>query len=258
MMSLENLERAMTDGVSRIVPWLTPMPTAFLTGRATVNHLHWPDVLGVVVGLIVEGFGLGAVNTALEIYNYNRSRRKTDPAAPLWIALFILAVYFVAVTGLTVLLDTLPDLSVYAPVLFPTLSIAAVTLLALRADHRRRLAAIAEAKADRSAHRSGNRSGSGSGDRSLTTRGEGQLDAIVTGDPGHVDSLTIANEVRRRNRDEAIQAALAHIAEHPDATFRDIGKAAGRSKPWAIEVMGELANAGKVHRNGKGWEVLDQ
>src|SRR3972149_10994542 len=126
-MSFENLERTLTDGVSRVVPWLTPLPTAFLTGRATVNHLHWPDVLGVVVGLIVEGFGLGAVNTALELYNYNRSRRKSDPPAPLWIALIVLAVYFVAVTGLTGLLGTPPNLSVYAPLLFPTLSIAAVT-----------------------------------------------------------------------------------------------------------------------------------
>jgi len=238
-MSFENLERTLTDGVSRVVPWLTPLPTAFLTGRATVNHLHWPDVLGVVVGLIVEGFGLGAVNTALELYNYNRSRRKSDPPAPLWIALIVLAVYFVAVTGLTVLLDTLPNLSVYAPLLFPTLSIAAVTLLAVRADQRRRLAAIAEAKADRSAS------------RSLT----GQPGDVLTAEVGQNANLTRANEIRKRGRGEAIQAALTYIAGHPDATFREIGEAAGRSKPWAIEAMSSLTQAGRVHRNGKGWEV---
>ena len=91
---LERIERALTDLIARFAPWLSPLPTAYLSARATILHLAWPVALGVVAGVIIESLGLAAINTALELYDYNRSRRKTDPAAPLWIAVGLGLVYF--------------------------------------------------------------------------------------------------------------------------------------------------------------------
>lgn len=263
-MNGRTIERKLTDLVARVAPWLAPLPTAYLTGRATVAHLHWPVWLGGAAGLIIESLGLAAVNTALELYEYNQTRRKTDPAAPFWLAALLAGVYFAAVTGLTVLLDTRPAWSVYAPLVFPLLSMAGATALALRSDHARRLETIAQERADRlaarSAARAGDRSGTGQGDRSVT----GQEGRSVTGreagqDPGQLTpgltALDRVNARARASKAEATSDLLAYLADHPEASYREAGAAVGRSKAWAIGVVGELEQAGRVKRNGQGWEI---
>jgi hypothetical protein len=240
----ERLEGNVTDVVARFSPWLSPLPTAYLTGRATILHLNWPMPLGVAAGLVVEFLGLSAINSALELYNYNRNKRKSDPRAPMWIAVILIVVYFGAVTVLTVLLDTVPEWSPLAPLVFPLLSMAGMSVLALRADHRRRLDKIAS---DRSERRSGDRSGH----RSVTGQGAGD----VTGLTGQIGETDRANQVRKQGREEALAALLGFLAEHPEASFNEIGKAVGRSKTWAIAETNGLTAAGKLHRNGQGWEV---
>lgn len=268
---LENLEQSITDFVARFAPWFSPLPTAYLTGRATINHLHWPAPLGVVAGIIIECLGLAAVNTALELYNYNRSRRKADAAAPLWIAVILAGLYFASVTTLTVLLDTKPELAVYAPLVFPLLSISGVTVLALRADHRRRLETIRMEKVERSAWRSA--SGQDSGHRTGAKRSDvqfadgqkhGQV-SVQSNDEGtpvdpseavNLGSLDRANQVRRLNREQAVNALIEFLRANPSASYSKAGQAAGRSKAWAVNIIGDLESANRIRKNGSGWEIV--
>lgn len=152
-MILDKLETQAVDFVARFSPWLAPLPTAYLTATATVEHLAWPLVIGVIAGAIVEALGLASIATALTLREYNATKRKSDPLAPCLLAVSLAAVYFVAVTFLTVALDTAPNLAMFAPLVFPIMSIAGATVLAIRADHKRRLAVIADEKAERIAKR---------------------------------------------------------------------------------------------------------
>jgi hypothetical protein len=139
--------------VSSVAPWLAPLPTAYLVWRSTTIHLEWPTWVASAAALVVECIGLTVTSIALTLYNYNQSRRKSDPGAPFWLAVTLVGVYVLVAVFLTLLMDTIPSLAKYAPLIFPALSLTGVTSLALRADHGRRLAAVAEAKAERRAAR---------------------------------------------------------------------------------------------------------
>ena len=43
---LENIESVAIDLVAKVAPWCAPVPTAFLVGRATIEHLEWPTAVG--------------------------------------------------------------------------------------------------------------------------------------------------------------------------------------------------------------------
>lgn len=147
------IEGTLVDIVARVAPWCAPLPTAYLVSRATIVHLAWPLWVGVVAGVIVESLGLASVHTALTLREYNTTRRKSDPAAPFVLSAALVAVYLVAALGLTIALDTVPGLAHFAPAVFPALSLTGVTLLAIRADHKARLATIQDGNEERRAAR---------------------------------------------------------------------------------------------------------
>lgn len=247
------VEAAATDAVARVAPWASPLPTAYLTARATVEHLGWSDALGLVAGLIIESLGLAATATALMLWEYNRGKRKSDPVAPFVLAGVLVGMYFVSVVALTVVLDTAPALAMYAPLIFPVLSLAGVTVLALRADHRRRVEGIEADRRKRLGGRSGGRSGSGQVAGRVAGQAAGQADQAEAGNSG---SLARANRQRRLNRDEALDGLVAFFAENPTASHRVAGIAIGRSKSWVTGAIGDLEKEGRLQRNGDGVEVV--
>ncbi|HIP97187.1 MAG TPA: hypothetical protein EYH32_08255 [Anaerolineae bacterium] len=134
------MKRSPIDWIADTAPWLAPFPTAYLVFNNTMLHLGWPWPVSVAAGAIVEALGLVAIHTALEFREHNRGLRDSDQRrAPFELAAGMVAVYFVIVTALTVLLDTASTMARYAPLIFPLTSMTGVTLLALRADHRRRV-----------------------------------------------------------------------------------------------------------------------
>jgi len=153
MLDWNGWEASAVELVARIAPWFAPLPTAWLVYERTMRHLSWPQWVAIAAGVTLELLGVAILATALRLYEYNRTKRKNDPAAPLWIALLLVALYLITAELLTVVLDTVPQAAVLAPALFPVLSVAAFGLLALRSDHYRRLEAIDQDKAEARAKR---------------------------------------------------------------------------------------------------------
>ncbi len=151
--NIDNFENGAIDLVAKIAPWCAPIPTAYLVGRATVNHLEWPVPIGFLAAAVIESLGLVTCATALDLYQFNQNRRKNDPPAPFLLAVFLIVIYFLVAVLLTVVLDTQPSWSVIAPAIFPFLSLAGVTVIALRKDYQKRLLQIANEKAERKADR---------------------------------------------------------------------------------------------------------
>jgi hypothetical protein len=124
-----------------------------LVARAIEQHFQAPLWVAVAVAVTVEAVGLASTHTALEMYQYNQTRRKTDPEAPFGVGVLMSTVYFVVGITITVLLEVFPDLVVLAPASFFFLAIVAYVTLALMSGHARRLEAIRQEKEDRKEQR---------------------------------------------------------------------------------------------------------
>jgi len=141
-------EAAAITIVSKVSPWLTPIPTAWLVYDRTMLHLHWPQWVAICAGVTLELLGVAILSTALALYAYNRKKLKSHPVAPLWLAVILVAVYLVTALLLVMVLDIAPGIAVYSQALFPVLSLAAFVLLGLRLDHQERVTTIATGKAE--------------------------------------------------------------------------------------------------------------
>lgn len=248
---IDQAEGTAVDLVAKVAPWASPLPTAYLTARATVQHLGWPEPMGIIAGVIVECLGLAATATALTLREYNCNRqRKSDPTAPLALALVLVGVYFGSITLLTVLLDTAPALAVYAPLAFPILSLSGVTVLALRADHRRRLAGIEAGKAERQADRQAKRQGVRQAVSAQPSSRPSNI-PILTAD---LDRLQAG---RKAKRDARLDALLDFYVDNPLAGPTEAGRAVGVSRQTVHTYLDQLEQLGKVARNnGDGVQVL--
>ena len=147
-MNFNGYEAAAITIVSKVSPWLTPIPTAWLVYDRTMLHLHWPQWVAICAGITLELLGVAILSTALALYAYNRKKLKSHPVAPLWLAVILVAVYLVTALLLVMVLDIAPGIAVYSQALFPVLSLAAFVLLGLRLDHQERVTTIATGKAE--------------------------------------------------------------------------------------------------------------
>lgn len=155
-------EVTVVDLVAKLAPWAAPLPTAYLVYSRSITHLHWPPWVALTAAIVIESLGLSTTATALRLYNYNatrkqypshyttddikKSRMRVDPKAPMVLPLLLVGTYVITAELLTVILDisSKPSLTLvdYAPAVFPLLSLTGVTILATRAAHTQRLAAI--------------------------------------------------------------------------------------------------------------------
>ena len=85
-MILQRIESALVEFAATVGPWMAPVPTAYLVGRALVVHLGYPLLIAICGGVVIELLGLSSTNVALTFYEYNQEKRKSDQEAPLWLA----------------------------------------------------------------------------------------------------------------------------------------------------------------------------
>jgi hypothetical protein len=146
---LHRLEDLAVDVLAVLGPWLAPIPSAYLVGKATFNHLDWHEVIAGAAAVAVESIGVVSIILSLRLYEWNQTKNKTDPGAPLLLALFAAVFYFVVTIGLTVVLDVYPHLAKFAPAIFPLLAAIGAANIAMKNGQRRRESAKAAAKAER-------------------------------------------------------------------------------------------------------------
>ena len=138
------METRLITFTSRVAPWLSTIPQSYAIGHAVYTIIGWPAIVAIITALGIETMGIGVTNTALELYGYNRSKRKSDPAAPLWLSVALVVVYYAATIILTAVLERNAVLA-----LFPALSAVAAGTLALRADQAARVEGIKAEKAEK-------------------------------------------------------------------------------------------------------------
>jgi signal transduction histidine kinase len=144
-------EKRLLDWVAAISPWLAPLvPTYFAAYNAyyyLAKGKAWWDVGAVVVvALVVETIGLAGVHTAIQFWNWNRTRLKSDDAAPLGMAVAAVVVYVAIIILVNGLLDFF---AVADPGALPYVKIVAVALLSLLALNSALIVALRAGQSDR-------------------------------------------------------------------------------------------------------------
>jgi hypothetical protein len=248
--TLSEIETNLTDGIAAFGPWITPIPSAVLVANATVKDLHWSAELAWVAAAIIESLGLTTVSTSLLLWEYNAAKRKTDPDAPFLLAASLVGVYLVSTIGLTVLLDIFPDLARYAPALFPILALVGAVNLALRSGHRRRLASIAQDRADRKAERQANR----------PTRGN-LSDLLESNTPSNSvkpdNSLDKARLARKNIQGSRLDSLLTLYLDNPNMGVTEAARTLNMSRQTVYTYLEQLQATGRIRRNGNGVEVVN-
>lgn len=67
-----------------------------------------------------------------------------------------------------------------------------------------------------------------------------------------VDTLNAARQDRRQER---LDTLLGFLGDNPQANLTEAGQHIGVSRQTTSSYVNELTQAGKLHKNGKGWEV---
>lgn len=246
---IDQAEAFAADIVAKIAPWVAPIPTAYLVGRATIKHLNWPFLIGLIAAIIVESLGLATTLTALELRDYNKSKRKSDPAAPFWLAAILVGTYFIVALGLTVALDIFPEQAIFAPGIFPLLSLCGVTVLALRTDHGRRLKAIKADKRERKETRQKRRQEK----RQMTTPETSK----ITSKDGKMDTdLDALQAARLMKKEERLDALLRFYLDNPEAGPSEAAREIGVVRQTVYNYNDELETEGYIRHDNGRIEVL--
>jgi hypothetical protein len=165
------------------------------------------------------------------------------------LAASLVGVYLTSTIGLTVLLDIFPELGRYAPALFPMLALVGAVNLALRSGHRRRIAGIAQERAERKAERQSPRPALMSTNQPLMSTFSSS--AVKNDTPLHKAQIT-----RKAQQIARLDSLLALYLDNPTLGVSDAARTLEVSRQTIYTYLDQLEAAGRIHRNGIDIEVI--
>jgi hypothetical protein len=201
--------------------------------------------------------GLASVHTWLWLSGWNADKRKTDPAGPANVAILLGVVYLVTTIGLTVILEVEPSLSTYAPALFPLLAVVGAVNLALIAQQEQREAAVNLERQERRLARQNAQQVHRNTAQDVHSRNaqQGQSSAQQG---AQNDALCAINRTRQERKAALMCALLDTYHDNPDMGATEAARILGVHRNTIYGYTDELQAAGKLRRNGDGWEVMTQ
>jgi predicted transcriptional regulator len=248
---MNTIEKNLVKFVAKLAPWFAPVPSAFFVARSALVHLSLPLLVAIVVAAIIETLGLSTVHTALWAYDWNMHKRKTDPTAPVLLAIALGGVYVVATLGLVVFLEVWPFLATYAPALFPALAVVGAVNLALISRQEQREADVESQKAEQRAQRQASRSVQKDVQADVQQRAQ---DAQIDVQNAVLDSV---NRARRQRKADILDAMVDIYVDSPEAGPTEIARRLGIGRSTVYNYLSDLETAGRIARNnGDGVAVL--
>lgn len=133
-------EDGIIDFISSLSPWLASSPSALFVQKAAISHLGVSWEFGWVIAIVIETLGLTTTHTALAFHKWNRAHPNSpEKQAPYGLAVSLAGLYVLVTLGLIVVLESVPSLSPYAPIMFPLLAVVGAVNLAMRGHHNQRV-----------------------------------------------------------------------------------------------------------------------
>lgn len=245
MKTFNLLLQTLISWMLRLIPLLTPIPTAYVTWRAATESLDLPSWVAIIMALAVEGLGFSATDTAMTLWDYNETRRKTDLEAPFSLAVGTVFFYIGVVLGLTVLVEVIPSLRHWSLVIFPLMTLDAAIVWGLHTGHQHRIAVIEAGKKERKAKRQKRRQAVSK-----------NVDKNLSNIPKVDSSLDKLQEGKRLKKAARLDRVLAIYRDNPQEKVTVVARQLSASRQTIYNDLQELEDQDLVRRNGNGIEVL--
>ncbi len=237
---------------TRAASWVASIPTITLTSRSCEVIFDLSQSAALATAISLELVGQAVTNAWLKAKEWNRSKRKADPPANEWLTLAMTIAYFATdfiLVGVLIVPKALVDPIYWAAMLFPLAQVISTVVTGERAAQFKREANVEAVKRERKAERRAKR--------------QARRQGVVVQPSGNVSdngksytNLDILQAGRRAKRNARLDALLTFYADNPDAGPSDAGRAVGVSRQTIYTYNAELETAGRLRRNGSGWEVL--
>jgi len=239
----------------RAASWIATIPTVVLTSRSCEAIFDLTPAAALFSCIALEVVGQAVVNTWMKAKDWNTSRRASDPPANEGLGLAMSIVYFVSdfvLIGILQVPKALANPVHWAALLFPLAQVVSTVMTAERAAQFRREATGEIARAERKAKRQATRLAKRQAAIAVTSAHASNH----TSNAGNLtDSLALARQSRKVKRDARLDALLTYYLDNPDAGPTEAASAVGVSRQTIYTYQAELEGAGRLHKNGAGWEV---
>lgn len=241
-------EMSLVSFVAKLSPWVAPIPSSFFVARSCYLHLELPLTITIVIGFVIESLGLTSIHTFLLLQNWNFTKKKNEPKAPVGYAVIMVLVYLFSTISLSIFLETTHIFIKFVPALFPILAIVGSFNIALLSQHEFRVKSTQlehqELKAERQLRRQQRMAdNSNSPYKNLSKMG-------LT-----YNSLDIANQARKDKKTRTLDAILDIIQDNPEICVSDIARTIGRSRQTIYNYLSTLEDNGKVLRTENGFGI---
>ena len=149
MKILDNIESNVLDIVSATIPWAAPVIPAYIAYENMTTVLDFPIWLSSVGAVVIESLGLATIHTALQFWNHNQSKTKTQHESPVWVPAVLGGFYLLLVLTVNVMLDDVPIVQRVAKTLLSLMSVVGGITIALRSQYKSQLVQYKEKKQER-------------------------------------------------------------------------------------------------------------
>jgi predicted transcriptional regulator len=245
---MKNPEIELVYSVAKLSPWIAPIPSSFFVARACLNDLDLPLIMAILIGFVIESLGLTSIHTCLVLQNWNLTKRKTDPNAPLSLAIALVFVYLFTTIGLSVFLDTSKELVKFAPALFPMLSVVGSFNITLLSQQKHREMSVQNQRFEMQFERQQRK-------QLKLSNVANNIDTGLSNLEKTDNSLVIANRTRKERRLQIMEKILDVLTDEPTIGITDLSRKIGRSRQSVYNYIQELENGGKIHKNNDGFVV---
>ena len=218
---IKKIEANVIDTVSAVTPWLAPLIPAYLMYTNMTVHLGYPWWIGMMGAAAVEFLGLSTVYTAVTFWQWNDSHKSEK--APLWVAVASGAFYvaiILTVNAMLEIFDYSKDVKILSHALLSLLSVDAAIVIALRAQHARRLSDKAEEKKERKATRESMKESEQ--ESAAVQELNNKLNAAMMELNAVQASRSV--EAMTNNKNGWHEQWSSYLAEHPDVSQRELAQ----------------------------------
>lgn len=239
----------------RAASWIATIPTIVLTSRSCEVIFDLRSSTALLSCIALEIVGQAVVNTWMKAKDWNASRRASDPPANEALGLAMSIVYFAADFILIGILQVPKALRApvhWAAMLFPLAQVVSTVMTAERAAQFRREATGEIARAERQAKRKATRQAKRQAAFASTSS---QMSNRASNAGDLTDPLTLARQSRKAKRDARLDTLLTYYLDNPDAGPTEAAGVLNVSRQTIYTYQAELESAGRLSKNGAGWEV---
>lgn len=142
-------ESVVIDLVAASTPWAAPLMPAYMVHQSMITRLEFPAWVAIAGAVVVECLGLSAISTAVSFWDYNDTKTKSSPRAPLFVSVVTAVFYLVIVLTVNVMLDSAGSTEKVAKAMLSSMSVIGGMIIAIRAQHARRLESIHDEKLEK-------------------------------------------------------------------------------------------------------------